>query len=72
MLLISKNKAFILVFSFIIVAQIFLIYKGGTLFRTYGMLPSELLFVVILAFSVIPIDFLRKIILKKKGIKLDI
>ncbi len=69
---ILKNKVFIIVFSFIITVQIFLIYNGHDLFRTYGLTIKELLFVIILALTVIPIDFFRKIILKKKGIKLDI
>jgi len=69
---ILKNKVFVVVFSFIIIAQIFLIYNGHDLFRTYGLTPYELIFVIILAFTVIPIDFLRKIVLKKKGINLEI
>ncbi len=69
---ILKNKVFIIIFTFIIIAQIFLIYNGNDLFRTYGMTAFELLFVVALAFTVIPIDFLRKVILKKKGIKIEI
>ena len=69
---ILKNKVFIGVFIFIICAQIFLIYNGHDLFRTYGLTIFELVFVIILAFTVIPIDFLRKLILKNKGIKLEI
>lgn len=69
---ILKNKVFIIIFLFISIVQIFLIYNGHELFRTYGLTLFELIFVIILALSVIPIDFLRKIILKKKGIKLQI
>ncbi len=69
---ILKNKVFIFIFTFIIIAQIFLIYNGHDLFRTYGMTLFELIFVIILAFSIIPIDFFRKIILKKKGINIEI
>ena len=57
---------------FIVTVQIILIYKGGTVFRTFGLTTFELLFVILLSFTVIPIDFLRKIILKKKGIKLGV
>ncbi len=67
-----RNKVFILVFSFIIIVQIFLIYNGHELFRTFGMTPFELIFVVVMAFTVIPFEFLRKLILKKKGIKIEI
>jgi len=69
---ILKNKVFIGVFAFIIFVQIFLIYNGHDLFRTYGLTPFELLFVIALAFTVIPIDFIRKLVLKKKGINLEI
>lgn len=69
---ILKNKVFLLVFSFIVVAQIFLIYNGHELFRTYGMTIFELVFVIILAFTVIPVEFTRKLILKKKGINIEI
>jgi len=67
-----KNKVFIIVFSFIITIQIFLIYNGHDLFRTYGLTLFELIFVIVLAFTVIPVDFLRKLILKKKNIALEI
>ncbi len=69
---ITKNKVFIFIFLFIIIAQIFLIYNGGNLFRTYGMTLFELLFVISIAFTVIPFEFLRKVILKKKGYKIEV
>lgn len=62
---ITKNKVFILLFSLIIIIQLYLIYNGGKLFRTFGLLPNELLFVLLLAFSVIPFDIVRKTITKK-------
>ncbi len=62
----KQNKVFILVFSFILIVQIYLIYHGGNLFRTYGLLPKEFILVVLLAFTVIPFDLLRKYYLKKK------
>ena len=65
-----KNKVFIIISIFIICTQIFLIYHGGDLFRTYGLLKRELLFVILMSLSVIPLDFIRKIYLKKKGYKL--
>ena len=69
---ISKNKVFLFIFTFIIIAQIFLIYNGHELFRTYGLKINELLFVVILALTVIPFDFFRKLVLKKKSINIEI
>ncbi len=64
-----QNKVFLTIFCMISIIQIYLIYFGGDLFRTYGLLPLELIFVTILAFSVIPIDFIRKHLLKYFNIK---
>jgi magnesium-transporting ATPase (P-type) len=61
---ICKNKIFIIMFSFIAIVQIYLIYHGGDLFRTYGLTIKELIFVLIIAFSVIPVDILRKYFIK--------
>ncbi|MBQ9834188.1 MAG: calcium-translocating P-type ATPase, PMCA-type [Bacilli bacterium] len=66
---ITKNKVFIVVIAFIVSVQIYLIYHGGDLFRTYGLHASEFAFVLILAFTVIPVDFIRKTILRKKHLK---
>ena len=69
---IHKNKVFLGVFLFIIIVQIFLIYNGHDLFRTYGLTISELVFVIIISFTVIPFEFLRKLLLKKRGIKIEV
>ena len=68
----KENIVFIFIVLFIASVQLILIYKGGVVFRTFGLTPFELTFVIILAFTVIPIDFLRKIILKKKGVHLGV
>lgn len=62
----KNNKVFLIVFSLVFVIQIYLIYYGGSLFRTYGLSFKELIFVLLIAFSVIPFDILRKIVYKKK------
>ncbi len=67
-----KNIVFVITILFIASVQMILIYKGGVVFRTFGLTPFELTFVLLLAFTVIPVDFLRKIILKRKGIKLGV
>lgn len=64
-----KNKPFIAVISFIVLVQILLIYYGGNLFRTVGLNFKEFQFMILLAFSVIPVDWFRKIYLRTKGIK---
>ena len=66
---ITKNKLFIIIISFIIIVQIYLIYFGGTVFRTYGLTLKELLLVILMSGLVVPIDFFRKLILRYKGIK---
>lgn len=68
----GKNKPFILVFGFIFVAQMFIIYNGGDIFRTYGLELNELILVLVLALSVFPVDWLRKYVLKKRGIAIRV
>ena len=63
----SKNKVFLAVIIFILIVQIYLMYYGGDLFRTYGLNPIEFEIMILLALTVIPVDFLRKIYLRKKG-----
>lgn len=62
-----KNIVFILVIIFICTVQCYLLYHGGDLFRTYGLTAFEFGLVLLLSFSVIPIDFIRKVFLKRKG-----
>ena len=64
-----SNKAFVIVISFIVIVQILLIYFGGNLFRTFGLTFMEFQIMILLSMTVIPIDFLRKIYLRKKGLK---
>ena len=66
---ILKNKVFLFTFLFIIIAQIFLIYFGGTTFRTSGLTFKELQIMILISFSIIPVDIIRKIILRLYGIK---
>lgn len=61
-----KNKAFLFIILFIVIVEMILIYYGGTLFRTAGLSLKEVEVMLLLAFTVIPADFLRKFHLKKK------
>lgn len=61
---IKKNKVFIAIIGFITIVQIFIIYKGGDLFRTHGLNMKEFIIMFILSISVLPVDFIRKIIIK--------
>lgn len=63
----KQNVVFILTISFIVIVQLYLIYHGGDLFRTYGLTLKELVIVLLLSFSVIPVDLLRKIYMKHKN-----
>lgn len=68
----SKNKVFIGIFGFIFIAQVWIIYNGGDIFRTYGLKINELILVLLLALTVFPVDWFRKYILKKRGIAIRI
>ena len=61
-----NNITFIIIFSIIIIIQIYLIYNGGDLFRTYGLNIKEFIYILLLSFSVIPFDLIRKKISKKR------
>ena len=63
-----KNKVFLLVISFITLVQIILLYFGGDLFRTTKLSLNEFIIMLLLSFTVIPIDLLRKKLLRSKGI----
>lgn len=64
-----KNKVFIFIIAFILSVQVYLIYHGGDLFRTYGLTAKEFFLVLLLAMTVFPIDFLRKIYLRRHHLK---
>ncbi len=63
----EANKVFLSVIIFIVIVQILLIYYGGTLFRTTSLSLKEIEIMLICAFSVIPVEFIRKLYLKRKG-----
>lgn len=64
---ILKNKAFIIIMLLIIIVQILLIYYGGNLFRTSGLTLKEFEIMILLALTVIPVDWIRKILFRKNG-----
>ncbi len=61
------NRAFVIIILFIVVVQLLLIYFGGSLFRTFGLTLRELVIMLALSSTVIPVDWIRKIVLKRKG-----
>ena len=62
-----SNKVFLGVIIFIVIVQVLLIYYGGDLFRTTSLSLKEIEIMLVCAFSVIPVEFFRKLYLKNKG-----
>ncbi len=69
---IRKNKIFLIILLFIIIVQLYLIYYGGSLFRTFGLSLKEIIIVILTSLSVIPIDFIRKKIYKRNNIEMGV
>ena len=61
---ISKNKLFTLIMVSISVIQILMIYFGGTVFRTVPLLFREILNVMLISFTVVPFEIVRRIFYK--------
>lgn len=62
---IFKNKAFLIVTMIIVIVQLYLIYYGGELFRAFGLTLKEIQITLLLAATVIPVDWIRKLIVKR-------
>ncbi len=69
---ILKNKVFLGIITFIIIVQIYLIYYGGEVFRTYGLESHEFFLILLISLSVWFVDIIRKIILKKYNLKRNV
>ena len=69
---IRKNKIFLIILAFIIIVQLYLIYYGGSLFRTFGLSLKEIMLVILMALSIIPMDFIRKKIYKRNNIEMGV
>lgn len=63
---IFKNKGFIVIILLISIIQIYIIYFGGTIFRVTSLNFYQFLIIILLSGSVIPIDWLRKLWLRKR------
>ncbi|MCI9233973.1 MAG: calcium-translocating P-type ATPase, PMCA-type [Bacilli bacterium] len=63
----SRNKVFMFVIFFILTVQVLLIYFGGSLFRTAGLTFHEFEIMILLALLVVPIDWIRKLYLRRCG-----
>ena len=58
---IEKNKGFLLIMLAVCTVQILLIFFGGTMFRTHALPFTVIRDTILLAFTVIPFDLMRKI-----------
>jgi magnesium-transporting ATPase (P-type) len=61
-----KNKAFMAIMALVTLVQLLIIYRGGGVFRTAGLTARELQFVLLLAFTVIPVDLVRKALISRR------
>lgn len=62
----GKNPAFSLIMTATAAVQLLIVYFGGDVFRTTPLTPHDLAAALIIAFSVVPFDILRKIFSRRK------
>ena len=59
---IGGNTGFLRVMALIVVVQVIMTYFGGAILRCYGLVANEWLFVIAMAFTIIPVDIIRKVV----------
>lgn len=64
---IKDNKIFLFIIIFIIIVQMWVVYSGITIFQTTRITLKELLIVIFISSTIIPLDLIRKIITKKRN-----
>lgn len=57
---IGGNTDFLKVMGLIVVVQVAMTYLGGVILRCFGLTVNEWIFVICMAFTIIPIDLIRK------------
>ncbi|MCD8200024.1 MAG: HAD-IC family P-type ATPase, partial [Coriobacteriaceae bacterium] len=63
---IGSNRGFLEIIALIVVVQVLLAYLGGAVFGCYGLSLAEWGFVLVLAFTIIPVDLIRKLIVGQR------
>lgn len=63
---IKLNKPFLFLFIFIFIAQLLIIYYGGSIFGTYGISIHDLLFILLLSSTTLLANTIRKLYIKKR------
>lgn len=66
---ITENHNFMIVMSAVTIIQVLIIQFGGKVFGTTPLSLNNWIVVVLIAFMIIPIDLVRKIVVKNMGIK---
>lgn len=61
---ILRNKGFFRIIALIVIVQTAMTYWGGAILRGYGLKAEEWIFVICLAVIIIPVDLIRKLIVK--------
>ena len=64
---IHRNLGFLRIILIISVVQTLLVYIGREIFSCYGLSRTQWIIVLVFAFSIIPIDLIRKIVLTKRA-----
>lgn len=62
---IGGNPGFLRVMGGIAAVQVLMTYFGGVIFRCFGLTVKEWVFVLVMAFTIIPVDLIRKSIVRK-------
>jgi len=60
----KKNRSFMGITALVMTVQLLMVFFGGTLFRTTPLAPSILLGLFAMSFAVIPLDVIRKVIMR--------
>ena len=61
----KQNRSFLIIMGLVVAVQLVMIYLGGDLFRTNGLDFWQLELVLALALTVIPVDLLRKTVMRR-------
>ena len=63
---IGENKGFLKILLLIVVIQVIMTDFGGVILRCFGLTLSEWAVVLVLAATIIPIDLIRKLIVRNR------
>ena len=63
----TENRAFILIITTVAAVQLMIVYFGGDVFRCEPLYAGELVRAALLAFTVVPADFFRKLLVRRRS-----